>query len=564
MSTTPDRAARIARWLKRSAYAPMTWPRLVLMGSLVLVTAACAIWATALQHRAAGIALTGSSIWDYAYAPFLYVVPQSSLAQAADLMVPQAIARIVGPLIPLLGLFWLIRQRVMVWLADLLAARCAHGHSVILGSAGSADAIAQASSMAGEVVVLVDASLADDEDRQQTLGAAGVICLHAPGKELERAGAVVVWHGSDVDNIAGAAALRTNHRLEVEEIDLSLGSTDLHHALLQSPDLMLDNAVRLRPHSLSGAAIRAALATPEMLQSAIERSQPRVTLCLWGRGDALVWAAETALKQFWSIRLGAPRILWAGGAQDSGGLPDAFLGLSRHAEQVFGTSVACPRIEAIAPDAALSDPEITCHLVEAADADATLARAFALAAELRQRFAAPAPVRAILTAGCAIEPLFSTSQLAFLSPVIPGAGLTVSALRNRAVDQAAAQIHLAYARQVGQLESIPASGRWQDLAETYVAASRAAADHVSVKRWDAATSGLSGAVLVDAMAQVEHHRWSAERLLSGWVPAGGMPRDNARRLHPDLRPWSELDEKSRDKDRGVVRQAIEASEISAD
>lgn len=555
MSPTPDRDARLARWLKRSAYAPMTWPRLVLMGALVLVTVVCALWDTALQHRAAGVVLGWSSLWDYAYAPFLYLVPQSSLAQAMLLSPPQMVARIVGPLIPLLSLFWLVRQRLMVWLADLLVAHRARGHHVIIGSAGSADGIARASSLAGEVVVLVDPAIADDEDRQQTLGAAGVVCLHAPGKALARAGAVLVWQASDAENIATAVALRAGQRLKVEEIDLALESTELHHALLQSPDLMLEHAVRLRPHSVSGAAVRAALAGPALLQRAADRGQPCVTLCLWGRSDALVWAAEIALKQFWSARLAAPRVLWVTPAPDDA-LPEIFAGLCCHAGDVFGGPAVTPQVMAISAEAALAEHSITCHLIDAGQPDATLAQAFALAAELRQRYADPAPVRAILSGERAIAPLFATSQLAFLPPIIPGAGLTLTALRNRAADRDAARIHMAYARAFGADHTLPASGDWRDLDETYVAANRAAADHLAVKQWDAATAGLEGAALIEAMAETEHHRWCTERLLSGWAPAGDLPRDNIRRLHPDLRPWAALDDKAREKDRDAVKGAL--------
>jgi hypothetical protein len=555
MSPTPDRAARLARWLKRNAYAPMTWPRLVLMGTLVFVTLVCALWETALQHAAAGVALGWASAWDYAYAPFLYVVPQTSLAHATTLSPPQEIARIVGPLIPLLGLFWLVRQRLMVWLADLLIAHRAKGHHVILGSGGSADGIARASSLAGEVVVLVDPSVADDEDRQQTLGGAGVVCLHARGKALGRAGAVLVWQASDAENIATAVALRSGQHLAVGEIDLSLESTELHHALLQSPDLMLDHTVRLRPHSVSGAAVRASLASPELLQLAIDRDQPCVTLCLWGRSDALVWAAEIALKQFWSARLAAPRILWVT-PEGAGALPDIFAGLCRNAGEVFGTTAATPQMMAIPAEAALAEDGVTCHLIDAGQPDATLAQAFALAADLRQRYPDPAPVRAILSGSGAIAPLFATSQLAFLAPITPGAGLTLAALRDRRADREAARIHMAYARAFGQDHTLPASGHWRELDETYVAANRAAADHLSVKQWDAATAGLEGAALIEAMAEAEHHRWCAERLLSGWAPAGARPRDNIRRLHPDLRPWAALDEKGREKDRDAVRGAL--------
>lgn len=114
---------------------------------------------------------------------------------------------------------------------------------------------------------------------------------------------------------------------------------------------------------------------------------------------------------------------------------------------------------------------------------------------------------------------------------------------------------LAYDRQFGDGGTAPASGRWQDLPETYVAANRAAADHLAIKQWDAATSGLEGEALIEALAEAEHNRWCAERLLAGWAPARDGARDNVRWLHPDLRPWAALGEEAREKDRGAVRAA---------
>jgi hypothetical protein len=365
----PNVTARLARSLIRSAYAPLRWPRLALMAALMLVTATCAIWHAVLRHQAVGEPLTWLDLSDFAYAPFLYLVPQSALAFSDTLTVPQAIARLVGPLIPLLGLFWLLRQRLFAQLATLLASRLARGHIVVLGMDGSADALARTTSAEGETVVLIDPSLPDEADRQEALGVAGVICLSAPAASIAAAGSVVVWQDSDADNIAAAADLRSNHVLQVEEIDLLVCSTMLQNALLQSPDLMLDKAVRLRPHSLSGAAIRAALANPRMLELAIDRQQPRVTLCLWGMSDALVWAAQIALQQFWSVRLGAPQIVWAGIPAETA-LPEALLRLARHAEAVFGTGEQCPQVTILSADAACAAADITCHLVDAGDADA--------------------------------------------------------------------------------------------------------------------------------------------------------------------------------------------------
>ncbi|MGI9184753.1 MAG: RyR domain-containing protein [Solirubrobacteraceae bacterium] len=56
---------------------------------------------------------------------------------------------------------------------------------------------------------------------------------------------------------------------------------------------------------------------------------------------------------------------------------------------------------------------------------------------------------------------------------------------------------------------------------------------------------------LDALSRQEHERWMAVMLESGW--RYGVPRDDARRIHDQIKPWAELDETNRDKDRDAVR-----------
>jgi transposase InsO family protein len=61
---------------------------------------------------------------------------------------------------------------------------------------------------------------------------------------------------------------------------------------------------------------------------------------------------------------------------------------------------------------------------------------------------------------------------------------------------------------------------------------------------------------LEQLAELEHHRWMAERRLSGWQH--GPTRDNLRRRHPDLVPWDQLPEASRRFDREIVLATLEA------
>lgn len=57
---------------------------------------------------------------------------------------------------------------------------------------------------------------------------------------------------------------------------------------------------------------------------------------------------------------------------------------------------------------------------------------------------------------------------------------------------------------------------------------------------------------VDFLAQEEHERWSHDRQRAGWQY--GPIRDDARKRHPSLVPWSMLPETEKEKDRDVIRQ----------
>lgn len=60
---------------------------------------------------------------------------------------------------------------------------------------------------------------------------------------------------------------------------------------------------------------------------------------------------------------------------------------------------------------------------------------------------------------------------------------------------------------------------------------------------------------VEAMAEMEHGRWNAERLADGWV--WGERRDPDAKVSPYLVPWSQLPEEVRDWDRQAVRRIPE-------
>jgi hypothetical protein len=67
---------------------------------------------------------------------------------------------------------------------------------------------------------------------------------------------------------------------------------------------------------------------------------------------------------------------------------------------------------------------------------------------------------------------------------------------------------------------------------------------------------------MEKMAQREHDRWMAERLMSGWRPtAPGEARNNDLMAHDKLVPWEALNENDRNNDIVQVRAAMDVARL---
>ncbi|WAL65858.1 RyR domain-containing protein [Amycolatopsis cynarae] len=145
-------------------------------------------------------------------------------------------------------------------------------------------------------------------------------------------------------------------------------------------------------------------------------------------------------------------------------------------------------------------------------------------------------------------------------------------LSERITDSLARAVHRRYLRDQAALGQTPATNSslvpWEDLPETLRDANRAQAADIERKLalvGCAAVPSLEEVPFVfspeevELLAVSEHDRWMAERQSDGW--RYGAVRDNEAKLHPDLRPWDELGEAERQKDRNVV---LALPEILAD
>ncbi|MFV8781693.1 NAD-binding protein [Microbulbifer sp. SA54] len=146
--------------------------------------------------------------------------------------------------------------------------------------------------------------------------------------------------------------------------------------------------------------------------------------------------------------------------------------------------------------------------------------------------------------------------------------ITIDIVVNDSLDTLARAIHDSYVasqREAGldfsdNQSIIP----WEDLPPHKRLANQRAAAHLDVKlrvAGMARTSMSTTAVPrplpaskqeIEILSKIEHRRWMADKLLCGYVY--GPKRDDARMLHPDLKPWEELSEADREKDRHNIHQ----------
>jgi hypothetical protein len=150
---------------------------------------------------------------------------------------------------------------------------------------------------------------------------------------------------------------------------------------------------------------------------------------------------------------------------------------------------------------------------------------------------------------------------------------TADVLLSRNVDVLARQVHEAYlsveAADARANNKPPAAGTpWEKLSEDDREGNREAADHTWAKlaslgyelrhvRQGQAVPPPDPELLKqlaaqeEVMARAEHERWMAWRVLNGWQ--WGLPRDNAKLLHPDIVDYDKLAESTKDKDRIIIR-----------
>jgi len=109
---------------------------------------------------------------------------------------------------------------------------------------------------------------------------------------------------------------------------------------------------------------------------------------------------------------------------------------------------------------------------------------------------------------------------------------------------------------------------WSALRDTYKRANRRAVEHLDSKLASLGLHKIDSPSLVERLshslrndiemeqlATLEHNSWRIERELDGWQYA--QERDNVKKLHPDLKPYQELEDATKEFDREQIRFLFE-------
>ncbi len=198
-------------------------------------------------------------------------------------------------------------------------------------------------------------------------------------------------------------------------------------------------------------------------------------------------------------------------------------------------------------------------IVDFGNDDATTRESFRIASELRRSPASKTQVQPVIRSAITLGELFDESDFPFVSPITPSLSGHAGKLVSRDRDKPAAQKHLAYLESQATDASLPAYRDWSQIEESHVHANRAAADHDAIKLFDLKRLKVisnADVATIERLAEVEHKRWCAERLLDGWIPAGNGVRDDAKQVHDNLVPWPSLSENTKQKDRDQVAAGL--------
>ena len=508
---------------------------------------------------------------------------------------------------PTVGLLFAFSGQLGGSLARIFNLGAAH-HIVIAGNSPAALSLALDCRKHGDAVTVI----AKDLEQETTLGLRrkGVIVLEGDATHSEtlrtarahQAAHVVGFASADTENLQIEAAVRRLVRVARRRRPINV------HVATRSP-MLLKEAREMRsaqsrkqkanapidpkPFSLGEIAARGVLQheSQTLLSVASQLRQERVHIAFFGFDLDAEALAERILVSLWSAHFAAPRITVL--APDAQAVEAGFRARHREAfahPELWSADIAFMEFDW---DAASIGSELLDKVERARGAPTALvvstgadpgnihlAIVLRRACNHRQRW--PVPIfmaetsQSEFSLNCARgdeTPELDAYLLAYGSHQSTA---TRARVIDGALDRGAAVAHEHYNKGIAEKGAMSmkelqsAMKDWADVLETYRAANRAVADSAMVKLWDAGwrpafksergdTAPQVPPNLMVKMAEREHERWVAERLMSGWRP--GEARDNDLMMHDKLVPWSALTADDRAKDETQVRAAIDIGRV---
>ncbi len=511
---------------------------------------------------------------------------------------------------PTVGLLFAFSGQLGQSLARIFNLGAAH-HVVIAGESPAALSLALDCRRHFDAVILIAQKLA--EETALGLRRKGVTVLQGDPTQIETlrsaranyAAHVVAFEPDDTLNLQIEAALRRlvgdakrrrpiGAHIATHAPMLLREAREMRSAqMLKAKDARL--AVDPKPFSLHEIAARALLQqeAQTLLSLAARLKQDRVHLVFFGFDSAAEMVASVVLKSLWSVHFAPPRLTVL--APDPTAAEAGFRARHREAFAHAGLWAADIAFMQFDWDAASVDAELLDGIEKARGAPTALVvstgadpgnihLSIALKRACNNGPRWPTPIYMRETSQSEFSQIYAkgdeTPELdAYLQAF--GAHQAI-ATRARVIDggldRGAAVAHEHFNKGLGDKDTMSmrelqtSMKDWSAVLETYRAANRAVADAAMVKMWDAGwrparkAAGEKGdttptipPALMAKMAEREHDRWVAERLMSGWRP--GAARNNDLMVHDKLVLWSALNEADRAKDAVQVRAAIDIARI---
>lgn len=502
-------------------------------------------------YRASPDFAWGTTVWDvFYYTVQLFVLGAEATNEGGDLPWQLQLARFLAPVATGSAVFEAVRS-LFADQFTLMRTRRMRGHAIVVGRTPAAGVIAEALAARG---ALVARTATGDAESLRNAGVAGAAVLYACESEDDEPGVNVltVAVANRAERAPDVPGLRLNAHVSDPELALALQARHLSH-----PQPGVD-------FFTLGELVARSLARRD--QTVARGAAPHISVVGHGTfGRALV-VAFARLRSVEMASGGEPLTVTLVGP----GAQDAARTLRTRWPSVRSACRLVP-VETFAEVRALGTPQrvYVCH-----DDDGDALRNALRDSDLWRAGEGAVVLRLNRLAG--LGGLFGTHDGAILDDlggrldvVEPGSLLRKATAPGALVhddvyDLMAVSAHLTYLRNQRARgvawESSPAMVSWADLSDDLRAANRAQVraipDRLRQMGCTVAPAGDTehGRIpepMVDARAVDEHDRWMADKIADGWSYA--PERDDVRRLHPDLRPWADLSEADREKDRAAIR-----------